>query len=109
MPTIRTVGSEARARLARKGPGRDELAPYREAIANLEGEAHIEIAAEGNETMRAMKLRVSRASKQVGKEVRYGETTDDTLLVWLASPTRRRGRRRESEPDPANLAAQVIA
>ena len=108
MPTIRTVGAEARARLVRKGTGRDELAPYRAALANLEGDAHLELAPEDNETMRAMKLRVSRASKQVGKDVKYGETQDGTLLVWLSSPTpvRRRRRRRSQTAADGSSAPQ---
>jgi hypothetical protein len=105
MPTIRTVGPDAKGRLARKSKGDEELVPYREAIANLEGDAMLEVERDG-ETMRAIKLRVSRASKQVGKGVRYGETQDGTLLVWLAETPRRR-RRRRLEPDPANMAAQV--
>ena len=110
MPTFRTVGAEARARLARRGPGKDELAPYREALASLEGDAHLELAPEDGETMRAMKLRVSRASKQVGKEVSYGETQDGTLMVWLSNPTppRRRRRRRPqaiTAPQEADVAS----
>ena len=94
MPRITTVGPDARGRLVRKSGGRDELAPYREAIASLDGDAHIEIAPEEGESMRAVKLRVTRAARQVNKDVRYGDTTDGSVLVWLASPTRRRGRRR---------------
>ncbi len=104
MPTIRSVGPDAMGRLARKSKGDEELVPYREAIANLEGDAVLEVEPDG-ETMRAIKLRVSRASKQVSKGVRYGETREGSLLVWLAEPSRRR--RRKLEPDPANMAAQV--
>ncbi len=95
MPTIRSVGREAMGRLARQSKGDEELLPYREAIANLEGDAVLEVEPDG-ETMRAIKLRVSRASKQVGKGVRYGETRDGSLLVWLAVPTRRRDRQRKA-------------
>ena len=49
--------------------------------------------------MRAVKLRVTRAARQDNKDGRYGDTTDGSVLVWLASPTRRRGRRRAAPKD----------
>ena len=94
MPTIRTVDTEARARLTRKAGTKDELAPYRDALANLEGDSLLEMTPDQGETMRAIKLRITRASKQLAKDVQYGETTDGTLLVWTHEPTRRRRRRR---------------
>ena len=99
MPTIQTVGPEARERLAQKGKTYEELAPYREAIANLKGDAHLELAPEGGETMRQLKLRTNRAAKQVSKDVRYGDTQEGTLLVWLAELTRMKRTRRSRNAD----------
>ena len=112
MPRITTVGPDARARLTSAGAGKAyrERQPYREALANLSGDAMLEIEPEQGETMRRIKLRLSRAAKEAGREIRYGDTTDGKLLAWLAEPTRRRRRRRGrtdsaaefAEPTPQN-------
>ena len=96
MPRITTVGPEARARLVRAGAGKgyQDRQPYRDAIAGLTADAMIELEPEGGETMRQVKARLQRAAKEVGREIRSGETQQGTLLVWLAEPTRRRPRRR---------------
>ena len=94
MPTIRTVGTEARARLTRKPGAKDELAPYRDALAKLAEGTLIELTPDEGERMRTIKLRITRASKQLAKDAQYGETTDGTLLVWTHEPARRRRRRR---------------
>src|SRR5918999_2824106 len=100
MVTIRRAAADARARLLPKGPGARTYqlrAPIREAIAALRGEEAIELTPEPGETLRQVKVVVRRAAKEAGQEIQYGETRDDTLLVWLAEPTRRRRRRRTPE------------
>ena len=86
---------------AAKGP--DRLQPYTEAIRGLSGGQMIEVEPEDGETLRQVKFRLTRASKQAGVEIRSGETTGGTVLVWRAeaTPTRRRGRKpREAAPAP---------
>lgn len=106
---VKTVGPEARLRLIPR-TGVSEAyrlrAPIREAIAALKGEDTIELEREKHETLRQVKVVARRAAKEVGLEIQYGETEEDTLLVWLAQPRRRR-QGRTVEPAPDNLAAQV--
>ena len=55
MPKIREVGADARSRLIAgggRGKGYRERAPYREAIASLEGDRLIETEPEGGENLR---------------------------------------------------------
>ena len=105
MATIRQAGREARRRLVTRGQA--QLGPYLEAIAGLMDEQVIELELDAGETMRLVKNRVTRASKQLGKQIQSGETRDGTLLVWAGERAPRRRRRRRPEPDPANLAAQA--
>jgi hypothetical protein len=105
MPKIRQAGPEARRRLASRGQA--HLAPYLEAIAGLSGEQVIEVEPDEGETLRLVRTRVTNAAKQLGKQVKYGDTQEGTLLVWAEERTPRRRRRRQAGPDPANLAAQA--
>jgi hypothetical protein len=105
VPKISNVAPDARNRLKTKGS--DARMPYREAIANLEDGQTLEFEIEGGETLRKIRTNVTLAAKDVGREIQSGETEEGTLLVWLASPTRRRRRRRKVEADPDNLAAQA--
>ena len=102
MAGINRVGPDARSRLVRRGPGAKgfELrAPIREAIAALRGQETFELVPDPGESMRNVKLVARRAGKEVGKDIQYGETREDTLLVWLAEPTRRRRRRRAADQE----------
>jgi hypothetical protein len=86
-----------------------ERQPYRQAILGLEGNATVELIADEGESMRRLKLLTSRAAREVGRAVKYGEAHEGSLLVWLAdrgAPPRTRTRRRR-KADPADLAAQV--
>ena len=94
MPRVKAVGPEARARLISGGKGYQERQPYRDAVTSLSDQQLVELAPENGETLRQLRVRVRRAAKDVGREIQYGETTDGTLLVWLAEPVRRRRRRR---------------
>lgn len=94
MARVRTVGPEAKLRLKKIGKGYQERQPYREAIGALVGETHIELDPEGSETLRKLKLMVRRAAREVGKEIDYGVTEQDSLLVWIAQPRARRRRTR---------------
>jgi hypothetical protein len=111
MVTISQAGPDARSRLVRQGAGSKAYqlrAPIREAIAALRGEETIELVPDSGESMRHVKLVARRAGQDVGRDIQYGETREDTLLVWLAEPTRRRRRRRGGEQEQAVdvLAAQ---
>lgn len=97
MPTIRQTDSSARGRLKRGGGAADARAPFREAIGGLQGDDVIEVVPEGGETMRGLKVNVSRAAREINADVSYGETLDGTLLVWRKSETGRRRRRRRDD------------
>ena len=96
MPTIRSVGPQARARLATRGHA--QLRPYLESIAGLTGDQTLEFEPEHGETLRMVRVRVGRAARQLAKTITCGTTEEGTLLIWLAEPTpaRRPGRRRRT-------------
>ena len=102
MVRISEAGPEARGRVIPGGPGSRAYqlrAAIREAIAQLQGEQMLELEADSGETLRRLKVMTRRAAKEVGKDVQYGETEQDTLLVWLAAPTRRRRRRHTGQQE----------
>ncbi len=94
MAQIRTVDATAKRRLKKRSKTDQERDQYRLAIAQLGQQGMIEVEPEDGETLRKIKLNLSRAAKDGGVTIKYGETHDNTILVWLADPpTRRRGRR----------------
>lgn len=93
MPRISQADKNARTRLKQRAGSVDTRAPFREAIAGLEGDGVLEIRAEGQETMRGLKLNVTRAARDLNVDVTYGETVDGTLLAWRRSDIGRRRRR----------------
>jgi hypothetical protein len=112
MVKISQVGPEARGRVIPKGPGSKAYqlrTPIREAIAALGPEDTLEFEPDAGETLRQLKVMTRRAGKEAGKEIQYGESEQGSLLVWLGESTQRRRRRgRTAEPEPENLAAQVM-
>jgi hypothetical protein len=92
MPRITTVDlAEARNRLRGRAPGYDVRAPYREAIANLTDARALELTPDAGESTRRMRLNLSRAAKEVNRQIAYGLNDEGNLIVWLeaAKPTRR--------------------
>jgi hypothetical protein len=84
--------AEARNRLRRgQAPGYDARAPLREAIANLTDASALELTPEEGESIRRMRLNLSRAAKEVNRQIAYGVNPEGNLIVWLeaAKPTRR--------------------
>jgi hypothetical protein len=58
----------------------------------------LELEPEDGETLRRLKVNVRRAGTELGLNIKYGETTDGTLLVWqddARQQRRPRGRRRK--------------
>ena len=94
MPRFTQVGLEARSRLISGGKGYQERAPFREALAGLDNNGALEIEPEQGERLQAIRVRLRRAAKEVGREIQVGETQEGTLLVWLAEETPRGQRRR---------------
>ena len=97
MPRFTQVGVEARSRLISGGKGYQERAPFREALAGLDNNGTLEIEPEQGERLQAIRVRLRRAAREVGREIQVGVTQEGTLLVWLADagqPVRRRRRRR---------------
>ncbi len=91
MPNFVSVDATARAKL-KPGPQRKDRQPYRDMLTSLSSGQVIEVVPSAGETLRAAKVNLSRAAKEVGVAATYGETRDGALLVWLAEPKRRRKR-----------------
>jgi hypothetical protein len=100
MAQIRTVDLSAKNRLKQRTKGYQEREPYRQAVLSLTSDSTLEIEPESGETVRKIKLNLARASKEVNRDIKYGETHDGTVVAWLAevdgAPRRRRGRPRKS-------------
>jgi hypothetical protein len=94
MPQIKPADRTARARLRQRTSAADARTPFREAIAGLQGDDVLEVRPEDRETMRGLKLNVTRAARETNVDVTYGETTDGALLVWRRAEGSRRRRRR---------------
>ena len=109
MVQVRQAGPEARARLVRDSRGYSEREPYRQAILVLEGDSTVELVPDEGESIRKLRLLTNRAAKEAGRDVKYGETRDGSLLIWLADQDapRQRRTRRPRNVDPADPAAQV--
>jgi hypothetical protein len=94
MVQIKEAGAEAKGRLVVGLRGPAWRQPYIDAIQALAGDHVLEFVPEEGESLRQIRVRAARASKELGKAVRAGETQEGTLLVWLAEPTQLRQRRR---------------
>ena len=108
MVQVRQAGPEARARLVRDSRGYSEREPYRQAILALEGDATVELVPDEGESLRKLKLLTSRAAKEAGRNIKYGETQEGSLLIWRAEadlPHQRRTRRRRKR-EPTGEVAQ---
>jgi hypothetical protein len=101
MAHIREVDVSAKQRVKQRTKGYQEREPFREAVASLTPENAIELSPETGESLRKLKLNLARAAKEVGRNISYGETTDDMIVAWLADgepgQKRRRGRRKDGE------------
>ena len=94
MPVFREAGPEAKNRLLQTSKGFQQRQIYRENLAKLSGPSDLwEVTPEGDETLRKLKVNIRRAANELNMNVRYGETTDGTLLVWAESPRERMSRR----------------
>ena len=103
MPEIRNAGPEARARLTKRSPAEIEREPIRQAIRDLRGDQTLELIPDAGETMRKLKMLATRAGKAAGRAIKYGETHDGSLLVWLADAPNGRRRRRRRQSGPADV------
>jgi hypothetical protein len=100
MARIATVDlTEARNRLRGRAAGYDARAPYREAIANLTDARALELTPEAGESTRRVRLNLSRAAKEVNRQIAYGLNDEGNLIVWLEAPKpkQKRGPRKRKE------------
>ena len=56
---------------------------YVEAVRSLKPDRALELRPDDGESLRSLKLRLSRASKAVGIDVAYADSDAATLIVWL--------------------------
>jgi hypothetical protein len=54
----------------------------------------IELEPDAGESMRSLKLNVTRAAKEVNRDIGHGESETGTLLVWLERPKQVRRRKK---------------
>lgn len=93
MPVFREAGPEAKQRLVQTSKGFQQRQVYRDNLGKLVEGKHLEIQPEGDETLRKLKVNVRRAANELNLNIRYGETTDRTLLAWTEATRERTGRR----------------
>ena len=93
MPYFKVAGPEAKQKLARTTKGFQQRQVYRENLSKLSQDNVLEVKPEGDETIRKLKVNVRRAANELNLAVRYGETTDGTLLAWSEPARERTGRR----------------
>jgi hypothetical protein len=96
------VGPEARERLVKKSKGYQNRQAYRDMLGQVGGGRTFEIRPEEGDSLRRIKVNVSRTAKELDLQgIRYGATEDGALLVWSDTsqqrPTGRRGRPRKSQ------------
>jgi len=101
MAQFREVDVSAKQRVKQRTKGYQEREPFRTAVQNLTADKAIELAPDSGESLRKLKLNIARASKEVGRNIAYGETGDGTIVAWLqegdAGQKRRRARKKDSE------------
>jgi hypothetical protein len=101
MAQFRKVDVAAKLRVKQRTKGYQEREPFRQAIADLTLDSAIEVTPDSGESLRKLKLNLARASKEVNRNIGYGETGDHSVLVWLdegnTGQKRRRARRREAD------------
>ena len=93
MPVFREAGADAKLRLLQTSKGFLQRQIYRDNLGKLGEGKYWDIAPEGDETIRKLKVNVRRAANELGMTVRYGETMQGTLLVWGEVARERSGRR----------------
>ena len=94
MAQIREVDVSAKQRVKQRTKGYQEREPFRQAVQNLSADKAIELAPEPGESLRKLKLNLARASKEVQRNIAYGETGDNMIVVWLADGDAGQKRRR---------------
>ena len=101
MANIREVDVSAKQRVKQRTKGYQEREPFRTAVQNLTADKAIELSPESGESLRKLKLNLARAAKEVGRNIAYGETTDDMIVAWLqegdTGQKRRRARKKDAE------------
>lgn len=100
MARFREVDVTAKQRVKQRTKGYQEREPFRQAVSSLTPDKAVELEPDDGESLRKLKLNLARAAKEVGRNISYGETTDDTIVAWLSEgdggPKRRRGRRKDA-------------
>lgn len=101
MAQFRKVEVTAKQRVKQRTKGYQEREPFRQAVADLTPDSAIEVAPEGSESLRKLKLNLARAAKEVNRNISYGETGDNMIVAWLdegnSGQKRRRARRKDAE------------
>jgi hypothetical protein len=97
MPVFHDAGPEAKGRLMTTSIGYQQRQVYRDNLGKLSEGQICEVEPETGETLRKLKVNVRRAANELDMNVRYGETREETLLIWSEAPRerRRRGRPRK--------------
>jgi hypothetical protein len=93
VPKFREAGPEARQRLLQTSKGFQQRQIYRDALGQLIEGKYWEVQPEGTETLRKLKVNVRRAANELEMNVKYGETAEKTLLVWIEPAREKTGRR----------------
>jgi len=106
VPIFREADPDARQRLAQTSKGFQQRQIYRDNLGKLTAGKYWDVQPVGDETIRKLKVNVRRAANELGMNVKYGETTQGTLLVWSEPAREKTGRR--GRPRRADEASGII-
>ena len=94
MPIFNVAAPDAKLRLLNQSKGFQLRAVYRDHLAQLSEGMSWEIEPEADESVRKLKVNVRRAANELEVPIRYGETSEGTLLVWKEAPSEKKVSRR---------------
>lgn len=80
--------TEGAGRLKSRGATNSAVAAYREAVSNLTPDKALELEPELGESLRKLRINITRAAMAVGRTIAHGESDSGTLLVWLQGATK---------------------
>ncbi len=100
MAIFREASADARQRLVKTSKGYQQRQSYRENLGKLTEGRYLEVEAEPGESTRKVKVNLRRAANELGINIGYGDTQENSVLVWLEPARERRSGRGRPRRNP---------